>query len=68
MVLVGNCLVGTRRGDDVENFFRLLVVIVYPERKKAGDEKFGQDGQDGNVMEAGRASLQGIPETSNDFV
>jgi hypothetical protein len=49
MVLVGDGLVGTRRGDDVQNLFRFLVVIVYPKRKKADDEKFGQFRQEGNV-------------------
>lgn len=70
MVLVGDSLVtvGTRRGDDVQNFFRFLVVIVYPKRKKAGDEKFGQFRLEGNVVETSRASLQGISETPNYFV
>jgi hypothetical protein len=60
VVLVGDGLVGTRRCDDVQSFFRFLVVVVYPMRKKAGDEKYSQFRLEGNVV--------GVSETSNDFV
>jgi hypothetical protein len=62
VILVGDGLVGTRRGDDVQNFFRFLEVIVYPKRKKADDEEFGQFRLEGNVVKTGRASLQGVSE------
>lgn len=70
----GLALVGMRRprkGDGAQNFFRFMVVINYPNRKKAGHEKFGQFKLEGDVtvMETGRlgASLQSVSETSDDF-